>query len=183
MFLKGLRLVTILLTALGMALAVGHLPEMSLRLGLDAPAYFASRFGPHRTEGADVAVVYVEAGAIAALLLLTLAVRRRYPAFGWTLLTVATMGAAHALLWTVVVPLDQAFAAWSTPASPPDGWLELRRQWEYAGAARALLQAVALTTLTMSVLVEVPRRVRSRRRRIYSAAPPARRHIRWKAVP
>jgi hypothetical protein len=47
-----------------------------------------------------------------------------------------------------------------TLATLPAEWMELRRQWEYTRAARAILQIVALAALVWSVLDEVPERGR-----------------------
>jgi hypothetical protein len=43
-----------------------------------------------------------------------------------------------------------------TPETLPPDWTRLRDQWEYTHAARAALQIIALGSLVVSLLVEIP---------------------------
>ncbi|HHF7373398.1 hypothetical protein [Legionella bozemanae] len=52
-----------------------------------------------------------------------------------------------------------ACATLSPETLPPD-WTRLRDQWEFAHASRAILQIIALAALVISILIELPQRVR-----------------------
>ena len=65
------------------------------------------------------------------------------------------MLAAHAAYWVWLAPAN-ATVATLTADTLPSNWTELRRQWEYTHAARAVLQLIALGTLVFSVLLEIP---------------------------
>jgi hypothetical protein len=43
-----------------------------------------------------------------------------------------------------------------TPETLPPDWTRLRDQWEYTHAARAMLQIIALGSLVVSLLLEIP---------------------------
>ncbi|WP_412756828.1 hypothetical protein [Legionella bozemanae] len=47
-----------------------------------------------------------------------------------------------------------------SPETLPHDWTRLRDQWEFAHASRAILQIVALAVLVISILIELPPRVR-----------------------
>lgn len=65
------------------------------------------------------------------------------------------MTASHAAFWIWLAPVNATIAA-LTIENLPAGWMELRNQWEYTHAARAVLQVIALGALVFSVLVETP---------------------------
>lgn len=67
---------------------------------------------------------------------------------------------SHAAFWVWVAPVNEAMAP-LTPETLPADWMDLRNQWEYAHAARALLQLVGLGALVFSLLVEIPAEVSS----------------------
>ncbi len=96
-----------------------------------------------------------EIGAVVASLVLTVAVRRRPVAFRWSLLAAVCLVVTHAIFWIWVAPVNAALVPLAPEALPAD-WASLRNQWEFAHAARALLQLVALAALVMSILVELP---------------------------
>jgi hypothetical protein len=80
-------------------------------------------------------------------------VRRRRPAFAWTLAGLLCVAAAHAVFWIWVAPVNTALLP-LTPETLPADWAVLRNQWEYGHAARAVLQVAALGFLVLSVLAE-----------------------------
>jgi hypothetical protein len=96
-----------------------------------------------------------EVGAVATTVVLAILVRRRRPAFGWTLLGALCVVAAHAAFWIWLAPVNATIAALTLETLPAD-WMELRNQWEYTHAARAVLQIIALGALVFSILVETP---------------------------
>jgi hypothetical protein len=152
MFLQLWRLLTILLTALSMSVAVCHLLEMPPKLGYDGATWlgllqtlYPPMFG---TLGGGF-----ETGAMITSLVLVWLVRHRRPAFGWTLLGAVLLLAMHAVFWIWIVPVNATLLP-LTPETLPPNWSALRNQWEYAHAARALMQLAALAALVWSVLGE-----------------------------
>ena len=144
---------TVLLTALSMGLALSHLLEMPAKMSYDGRLWLTlshTLYGPFGTYGA-----VFEVGAVLASAALAFLVRKRGTTFRWTLIGAALMVATHAIFWIQVAPVN-AQTAQMTPDALPAGWQDLRAQWEYGHAARAVLQILALTALTMSLLVETP---------------------------
>jgi len=155
MLLTTWRLATILLTALSMSVATCHLLEMPAKLELEGALWlvllqrlYPPAFGP--VGGA------FEVAAVFTSVVLVVLVRRRRPAFGWTILAALCMLGAHAAFWAWVAPVNATLLP-VTPDTLPAEWTRLRDQWETTHALRAVLQIVALGALAYSVLVEVPR--------------------------
>lgn len=155
MLVKIWRMVTIMLTALSMGTALGHLLEMPAKITYDGALWltllqtlYPPAFG---TIGA-----FFEVGAVVTAVVLAFLVRRHRPAFGWTLLGAICVVAAHAAFWVWVAPVNATMLP-LTPENLPADWSGLRDQWEYTHAARAVLQMIALGALVFSVLAEIPR--------------------------
>ena len=72
------------------------------------------------------------------------------------------MGGAIFLLlalvsWIVfVAPMNAEFARWLTKPIPVD-WTRYRNQWEYAHAVNAVIKIMGLSSIAVSVLVEMPK--------------------------
>ena len=157
MLLRTWRLVAIMLTALSMGAALAHLLEMPAKLNVDGAMWltllqtlYPPAFG---TVGAAC-----EVGAVVGVIALAFLVRRRRPAFGWTLLAAICLIATHAAFWIWVAPVNATMGP-LTPETLPPEWVRLRNQWEYTHAARAVLQIIALAALVLSILVETPANV------------------------
>jgi hypothetical protein len=154
MALTAWRLLTIMLAALSMGVALCHLLELPGKMALDGALWltllqilYPPAFG---TIGG-----FFEVGAVVSAGVLTFLVRDRGPSFGWTLAATVLLVASHAVFWIWVAPVNAAMAP-LTPDTLPADWMELRDQWEYAHATRAVLQIIALGSLVYSALVEVP---------------------------
>jgi hypothetical protein len=153
MFLRSWRWLTLMFVALSLAPALGHLLEMPAKMRYEGPLWLTisqTLYGAFGTVGGAF-----EAGAVITTVVLVLLVRRRHPAFGWTLLAALCVLLAHAAFWIWLAPVNAAVAA-STLATLPDNWMALRTQWEYTHAARAVLQAVAFGALAISIVAETP---------------------------
>lgn len=153
MLLRTWRLLTILLMALSLGPALGHLLELPAKMAYEGPLWLRvsqTLYGTFGTVGAAF-----EVGAVVTVVLLVLEVRGRHSAFGWTLVSAFCMLAAHAAYWVWLAPVN-ATVATLTADTLPSNWTELRRQWEYTHAARAALQLIALGALVFSVLLETP---------------------------
>ncbi|MBT2321505.1 hypothetical protein J7E62_03910 [Variovorax paradoxus] len=153
MFLRTWRWLTLMFVALSLAPAAGHFLEMPAKMRYEGPLWLTisqTLYGAFGTVGGAF-----EVGAIITTVVLALLVRRRRPAFGWTLLAALCVLLSHAAFWIWLAPVNATVAA-STLATLPENWMALRSQWEYTHAARAVLQAVALGALAISVLAEIP---------------------------
>lgn len=153
MFLRTWRWLTLMFVALSLAPALAHLLEMPAKMRYEGPLWLTisqTLYGAFGTVGGAF-----EAAAVFTTVVLVLLVRRRHPAFGWTLLAALCMLLAHAAFWIWLAPVNATVAA-STLATLPENWTALRSQWEYTHAARAVLQAVALGALAFSLVAETP---------------------------
>ncbi len=156
MFVKIWRFITLMLTALSVGMALGHLMEMPARRDY-APALWSrvtNIEGTYRLFGPPVGAA-IEGGALIAAVVLSIFVRKRRPAFALTLFGAACMAAAQVAWWLFVFPVNSRMVNW-TPESLPADFTKLRDQWEYTHAARAILQIVGLGALVLSALAETP---------------------------
>jgi hypothetical protein len=64
-------------------------------------------------------------------------------------------GGESTAFWVWIAPVNEATAP-LTPETLPANWMDLRNQWEYTHAARAVLQLIGLGALVSSLLVEIP---------------------------
>ncbi len=153
MLIKAWRLLTIVLVALSLAPALGHLLELPAKMTYDGTLWVTLQqtlYGAFGTVGGAF-----EIGAVITTVVLAILVRHRRPAFGWTLFAAVCMVAMHAAFWIWLAPVNSTIAAISLDALPAN-WMDLRSQWEYTHAARAIIQIIALAALVFSVLVETP---------------------------
>lgn len=75
--------------------------------------------------------------------------------FSLTLAGAACMMTAQIAWWLFVFPVNNQMINW-TPESLPADFVELRNQWEYTHALRAILQIIGLSALVLSLLAETP---------------------------
>ena len=156
MFLRIWRFVTLMLTALSVGMALCHLMEMPARLNY-APALWSrvtNIEGTYRLFGPPIGAS-IEGGALSTAVVLSIFVRKRRPAFTLTLFGAACMAAAQVAWWLFVFPVNSRMVH-RTPESLPADFTKLRDQWEYAHAARTILQIVGLGALVLSALAETP---------------------------
>jgi len=151
--MKTWRLITIMFAALSMGIALCHLLEMPAKMTYDGTLWLTLLQTLYETFGTIGA--FIEVGAVVTAAMLMFLVRKRRPAFVWTLLGTLCLVAAHVAWWIWVAPVNAAMAP-LTPATLPANWTGLRAQWEYTHAARALLQIIALAFIVLSILVETP---------------------------
>ena len=145
----GLRIaqfLAIVLTALALVPAGAHLFELPNKIGLAQEEYFLVQ-GIYRGWALFGIVLF---GALAANLVLTLMVRRQRGAFWLALVAFLLVVATLAVFFTWTYPANQATASWT---EVPADWQALRRHWEYAHAANAVLTFLALCAVTLSALL------------------------------
>jgi len=146
MDLRIAQFLAIVLTALALVPAGAHLFELPNKIGLAQEEYFLVQ-GIYRGWALFGIVLF---GALAANLVLTLMVRRQRGAFWLALVAFLLVVATLAVFFTWTYPANQATANWT---EVPADWQELRRHWEYAHAANAVLTFLALCAVTLSALL------------------------------
>jgi MFS family permease len=87
--------------------------------------------------------------ALFSLLVLVISLRRDRRPMIWALVAFLCIVATQVVFWTWTYPMNVATNQWTTI---PDNWEAVRRQWEYAHAANAVLTFVAIVALSLSVL-------------------------------
>jgi hypothetical protein len=146
MTLRTAQFLAIVLTALALVPAGAHLFELPNKIGLAEDAYFVVQ-SIYRGWALFGIVLF---GALAANLALTFLLRRRRGAFWLGLLAFLLVAATLVVFFTWTYPANQATSNWT---EVPANWQELRRQWEYAHAANAILTFIALCAVTLSTLL------------------------------
>ena len=141
-----MQLLAVVLTALALVPAGAHLFELPNKIGLDQEAYFIVQ-NIYRGWALFGTVLF---GALAANLALAIIVRRRRAPFGLALTAFVLIAATLAIFFTWTYPANQATANWTVV---PENWRELRRHWEYAHAANAVLTFLALCAVTLSTVL------------------------------
>lgn len=144
--LKAAQCAAVVLTALALVPAGAHLAAMPNKIGLDREAYFTVQaiyrgwalFG------------FVLLPAIVANLLLAVMLRRQRVAARLALAASFLLAVGLVLFFTWTYPANQLTADWTIV---PENWQQLRRQWEYAHAANALLTLAALCAVTLATVL------------------------------
>jgi hypothetical protein len=153
MFMRFWRFITLMLTALNMAMAFSHLLQMGPRLSYDGPMWRSTQ-NMYINYGPPIGST-IEMGAFGSTLLLSILVFRRGATARWTWLGMICFAIAQVLYWFLVQPVNNQMITWPLDSVPP-GWESLRSQWEYTHAVRAILMILGFASLVRSVLVETP---------------------------
>ena len=146
MSLTLLRLSAVLFTAVAMAAAFAHLLELPNKISLTREEYFTVQqiYRGWALLGLVVVGALVTTGIVAAL------VRGQPTEFYLTLAAALCIGLSLVIFFVFTYPANQQTHNWT---SLPANWETLRRQWEYSHATAAVLYFVALSALTLSLLV------------------------------
>lgn len=155
MFLQTWRFITIVLTALDLGMAFCHTLELPAKMNYDAALWTTVNQSLYQQFGSFPGV-FSEVGAILTVIVLTFLVRKRRPAFQFTLIGAIFLALALAIWFVFVAPMNAEFAQWRID-SIPENWTRVRSQWEYSHAARFVLQLIGFCALLLSVLVETPK--------------------------
>jgi hypothetical protein len=140
-----LRILSVLFTALAMIFSGAHLFELPHKIGLSAGDYLTVQQIYRGWQFAGIVVV----GEIVSIAALAYAVRHHRRVFIPTLVALMCVIGTQILFWTFNFPANQATDNWATL---PAGWQGLRQQWEFAHAASAILNLVALIALLEALL-------------------------------
>ena len=80
---------------------------------------------------------------------LVIALRGTGAPFALAVIALLLLVGELAVFWGLIFPVNQATANWTVL---PNDWRELRAEWEYSHAVRAILYVLALGALVMSLL-------------------------------
>ncbi|HJY28158.1 MAG TPA: hypothetical protein VJ306_09040 [Pyrinomonadaceae bacterium] len=92
-------------------------------------------------------------GALLSTLALTITLRHQRKAFILALVAFLCIAGTQIVFWTYTYPTNEITNNWTTL---PENWAALRRQWEYSHATSALLNLLAMISLSASVLFRKP---------------------------
>src|SRR5262245_7015232 len=158
---ETLQVLSIVLAAIGMGLALAHVLELPGKRRLDEATYREVQkiYYPGFTIGG----VFGEPLAFLTTFGLLLLTPRDTPAFWLTLLALASLVIEHAIYWLVTHPVNKAwlagerlhgaagtFFAAGRDSSVGRSWPELRDRWEYSHVARALFAGLAFLALVVA---------------------------------
>jgi hypothetical protein len=138
---------SLLFAALALGPAMAHLLELPNKINLSREDYLTVQ---QIYRGWNLLAVVVF-GALLSTLVLTITVRRQRRAFIFALIAFLCIVGTQIVFWTYTYPTNQITNNWTTL---PENWIALRRQWEYSHATSALLNLLAMISLSISVLVQ-----------------------------
>ena len=105
MIVKLCRLITAMFIGLSTAPALCHLMEMPAKMAYEGSLWLTLLQTLYQTFGTIGA--FFEVGAVVKSVMLTFLVRKRQPAFGWTLLGILCVVTAHAIFWIWIAPVER----------------------------------------------------------------------------
>lgn len=170
MMLSVVQVVTILMVAVAMSMALAHALELPGKKRLNKEAYLAVQ--PIYYPGFTIGGIVEPLSIIPTIVLLYLT-RNNQPAFWLTLVAFLALVAMHAIFWVFTQPVNkfwlkhQSLSAagkrfFSANASAHenegiktdgDAWIRMRDRWEYSHVARAVVSFVALAALTVALAI------------------------------
>jgi len=136
---------SLLFAALALAPAMAHLLELPNKIRLSRDDYLTVQ---QIYRGWDLLAIVVF-GALLSTLALTITVRHDRKAFIFALIAFLCIVGTQIVFWTYTYPTNQITNNWTTL---PENWAALRRQWEYSHATSALLNLLAMISVSISVL-------------------------------
>lgn len=149
--MRTLLFFSVVLTAVAMAAGLSHLFALPNKISLAADEYLVVQ--QIYRGWALLGIVIV--AALLCVLVLAVSLRHEGASFPLTVAAAVCIAASLVVFFTFTFPANQATANWT---ELPDGWQNLRRQWEYSHAVGALLYLAALVCLTLAALNSPPRR-------------------------
>jgi hypothetical protein len=138
--------VSLVFIALALVPTMAHLLELPNKINLSHDEYLVVQ---QIYRGWNLLAVVVF-GALLSTLALTITLRHERKAFLLALIAFLCIVGTQIVFWTYTFPTNQITNNWTTL---PENWTELRRQWEYSHATSALLNLLAMISLSASVLV------------------------------
>ena|SRR5579859_10274 len=155
---RSCQLVALVLTALLMATAFGHVLEMPVKMNVPGPAWLS--FQQTLYPAFTILGEPIELCAVLAAIVLVYLTRRdnarRHDGgwFGLPFAAAALLAISFFGIWLgLVYPVNARMASWTAASMPPD-WPRWRDQWEISQAARFILQFLAFYALASSILLK-----------------------------
>jgi amino acid permease len=142
---KTLFFLAIMLTAIAMGAGLAHLFELPNKINISAADYLTVQrnYDNWWIVGLSVPLAFI------SVLGLAISLRGTGTPFTFALIAVALLVGEMVAFWGFTAPVNRATENWTML---PSNWEELRDQWEYSHAVRAILYVVAMGMLVMSVL-------------------------------
>ena len=141
---KTLFFLAIMLTAIAMGAALAHLFELPNKIDIGAADYLTVQrnYDNWWIVGLSVPLAFL------SVLALTVALGGTGTPFTFALIALLLLVGELVVFWGFTAPVNRATENWTML---PSNWEELRDQWEYSHAVRAILYVVAMGMLVMSV--------------------------------
>ena len=149
MWQRTIYFLSLLFAALALVPSMAHLLELPHKINFSRDEYLVVQ---QIYRGWNLLAVVVF-GALLSTLALTITVRHQKKAFIFALIAFLCIVGTQIVFWTYTFPTNQITNNWTTL---PENWTALRRQWEYSHATSALLNLLAMISLSVSVLVRIP---------------------------
>jgi Domain of unknown function (DUF1772) len=156
MLLRIWRLITIILVALFLGLEFAHTLELPAKMQYDGTLYITVQNSLYRYFGAPGPGAWITVGAVFAAILLTILVRKRRPAFWWTLMGTICLAIAFPLTYFLKIEPINVVMEQATAMTLPTDWEQLRNQWEYAHATNFAFSLAGFSAVVISMLVDAP---------------------------
>lgn len=141
-----LRFASVMLTAISMAGGFAHLLELPRKIEMSREDYLTVQRIYRGWALLGIAVM----GALLSSVLLALTVRESSAELYLTVAAAVCIAASLIVFFTFTLPANRRTANWT---ALPENWMQLRRRWEYSHAVGAALYFLALSLLTLSLLV------------------------------
>jgi len=155
MFLRTVRWISLLGTAVTLSALAAHVLELPNKFSLNGPLWLAVQQNLYRGWGAFVGPF--EVTAIVSTWLLLYLVRENRTVFGLTLLASFLLSAALAVFFVLNAPVNAAFASWTPMTLPPD-WPSYRLRWETGHAASFAFVLIAFVALLRALFLDATSR-------------------------
>jgi len=154
MLLRSARFVVVMLAALSLSVAVGHLLQLPARLAWDQYLWVGTTVQGGFFSLSGPLGVLLQVVALIALILLAALVRSD-GASGFALTVVAAVFFAIGLVawWILVYPVNVELTKWVN-GPVPDDWAAWRKLWEWGEGANGLAQLVGFAALVLAVIVK-----------------------------
>lgn len=133
----------VVLTALALVPAMAHVMQLPNKLPMTREAYLIAQ---RVYRGWNLSGIVVVAALVATLVLL-LSVEG--DAFVPALVAFLAIGATQVIFWSITNPVNRLTRNWTRA---PDDWKRLRDRWEMSHAASAVLNFIAIVSVTVAVL-------------------------------
>jgi hypothetical protein len=160
---RSLQVISVILVAIAMALALAHALEFPGKMRLSKDAYVEVQ--PIYYPGFTIGAGFGEGGGMIALVTLLFVTPYASTRFWWTVAALGLLLAMHLTYWIVTHPVNNFwlketdvtgagavfFSLFSSHAESGADWSKLRDVWEYSHIARAVLGMLSLISLLIAV--------------------------------